>query len=38
MERKNYHQKNGSTVMTARTKKTSTDGKSKEHGAATKSK
>lgn len=38
MERKNYHRKNGSTVMTARTKKTSIDAKSKEAGQASKSK
>lgn len=38
MERKNYHRKNGSTVMTARTKKTSVDSKSKEQAPASRSK
>lgn len=38
MERKNYHRKNGSTVMTARTKKTSVDSKSKEPAPASRSK
>jgi hypothetical protein len=38
MDRKNYHRKNGSTVMTARTKKTSVDGKSKDPTHTTKSK
>lgn len=38
MDRKNYHKKNGSTLLTARTKKNSVDGKSKERGASSKSK
>jgi hypothetical protein len=40
MERKNYHKKNPSTLLTARTKKNSVDGKSKEkeRGASSKSK
>ena len=38
MERKNYHRKNGSTVMTARTKKTSVDSKSREQAPASRSK
>jgi hypothetical protein len=38
MERKNYHRKNGSTLLTARTKKTSVDSKSKDTGLTSKSK
>jgi hypothetical protein len=38
MDRKNYHKKNASTLLTARTKKNSVDAKSKERGPSSKSK
>jgi hypothetical protein len=38
MERKNYHRKNSSAVMTARTKKTSVEGKSREPAPSSRSK
>ena len=38
MERKNYHRKGGSTVMTARTKKTSVEAKSRDPAPSSRSK